>query len=278
MHVDMGAMMQLRQNDEAAFRERTLAQHAAYLNRTEQASATGARIVLWPELAGLGMADDVDRLVEQGRVLADEHDIYLAMPLFKLDPAGTAPAVNQIVVTDPHGAIILEHVKYGGNILEGTQPGSRELRTVETPFGRLSAVICWDTDYPAVVRQAGQQRVDILLAPAYVWPEVAAIHAEMAPFRAIENGLTVVRQSDNGISLVSDPYGRIVAWEDHVGQEDVMMTASAPILATRTLYPLVGDVVGQASVAGFVLTILAVIARRLQLARRPRQSAGAAVG
>jgi len=39
----------------------------------------------------------------------------------------------------------------------------------------------------------------------------------MAPFRAIENGLTLVRQSDNGFSLVSDPYGRIVAREDHVG-------------------------------------------------------------
>ncbi len=178
--------------------------------------------------------------------------------------------MNKIVVADPDGAIALEHVKYGGNLLEGTLPGSRALQTVETPFGTLSAVICWDTDYPAIIRQAGEQHVDILLSPAYVWPEVAAIHAEMAPFRSLENGLTVVRQSDNGFSLVSDPYGRIVAQENHVGQEDVMMTAAVPVMPTETLYPILGDLVGQGSVVGVVLAILAVIVRRFRRAHSER--------
>jgi apolipoprotein N-acyltransferase len=55
--------------------------------------------------------------------------------------------------------------------------------------------------------------VDILLSPAYVWPEVAAIHAHMATFRFIENGMTVMHESDGGYSLISDPYGRVVAGE-----------------------------------------------------------------
>jgi apolipoprotein N-acyltransferase len=267
----MGEMMGLRATDEAAFRERTRAQHAAYLEQTVRAAETDAQIVLWPELAGLGMADDVEQLVASGQALADEHDLYLAMPLYVIDPAGEALSVNKIVVADPEGAIVLEHVKYGGNILEGSQPGSRELQTVETPFGTLSAVICWDTDYPSVMRQAGAQNVDILLSPAWVWPDVAAIHAEMATFRSIENGVTVVRQSDNGFSLVSDPYGRVVAQENHVGQEGAMMTALAPVMPTGTLYPIVGDIVGQLSVVGLMLAIVAVVAQRFLRARRERQ-------
>jgi apolipoprotein N-acyltransferase len=264
-HVDMGAMMSLYNADPAAFRERTREQHAAYLRRTAEAAGNGAQIVLWPELAGLGLADDVATLVSQGQALANEHDLYLAMPLFVLDPAGAAAPVNKILVADPAGAIVLEHVKYGGNLLEAyRQPGVPQLKTVKTPFGILSAVICWDTDYPAVVRQAGQQNVDILLSPASVWPAVARIHAEMAPFRAIENGLTLVRQSDNGFSLVSDPYGRVVMRENHVGQADVRMFAAAPVMPTGTLYTTLGDIVGQLSVAGILVTIIAVITMRFR--------------
>lgn len=262
VQVDMGEMMSLRDQDEEAFRARTRDQHHAYLEQSVRATESGARIVLWPELAGLGMADDVQRLVADGQALADEHDIYLAMPLFILDPKGATPAINKIVVADPAGAIVLEHVKYGGNVLEGTVPGSRVLQTVETPFGTLSAVICWDTDYPAVVRQAGAQGVDILLSPAYVWPAVASMHAEMATFRSIENGLTLVRQSDNGFSLISDAYGRVVARENHIGQEGVMMVVAAPLGHAQTLYPILGDIIGQASVAGLLLSSLAVAASR----------------
>ena len=116
-HVDMAEMMRLRNVDEAAFRKRTRAQHAAYLKQTVEAAGTGAQIVLWPELAGLGMTDDVEQLIAGGQVLANEHDIYLAMPLFVVDPAGAALPVNKIVVADPEGAIVLEHVKYGGDML-----------------------------------------------------------------------------------------------------------------------------------------------------------------
>jgi len=263
-HVDMVEMTQLAQIDAAAFRQRTEAQHTAYLNGTIRAAKTGAQIVLWPELAGLGMVDDVNRLVERGRVLADDHNIYLAMPLFTLDPTGKTQSVNKLVIADPNGTIVLQHVKYGGNLLEGTLPGTPEVQTVDTPFGRLAAVICWDTDYPAVIRQAGQQNVDILLSPAFVWPEVAAIHAEMASFRAIENGLTLVRHSDNGFSFISDPYGRNVAWEDHRGQEDAIMVAWAPVMTTRTLYPWVGDIVGQASVGGLLLVLFTVVIRYIR--------------
>ncbi len=47
------------------------------------------------------------------------------------------------------------------------------------------------------------------------------------------------------------------------------MVAAAPVMPTKTLYPSLGDIVGQLSLTGVVLTIVAVIARRF---RRPRRA------
>jgi apolipoprotein N-acyltransferase len=107
---------------------------------------------------------------------------------------------------------------------------------------------------------------------------VARIHAEMAPFRAIENGLTLVRQSDGGYSLVSDPYGRVVARADHAGQANATLTTAAPVTPTATLYANLGDIVGQLSVAGILPTIVAVIAGQFLRRRgaRPWVAAGTA--
>lgn len=270
VHNDMGELMSLAHTDPDAFRQKTRANHAAYLAQTETAVATGAEIILWPELAGIGFAEDVDALVAEGQALAKAHNIYLAMPLFVLYPDDETQAVNKMVIADPNGDIVLDHVKYGGNMLEGTKPGSGELQVVETPFGKLTAVICWDTDFPGIVRQAGQQGVNLILSPAYVWPEVAGIHADMAPFRSIENGLSLVRHSDGGYTLVSDNYGRVLVKENHSGQIGSVMVAEVPIQSTTTIYPEVGDILGLTAVLGLLFVVGLVIFKRI---RRPNEEA-----
>ncbi len=63
--------------------------------------------------------------------------------------------------------------------------------------------------------QLGRNGADILLSPAHDWPEIDPMHAQMAVFRAIENGVSVVRQADQGRSITTDPYGRVLAEMDH---------------------------------------------------------------
>ena len=100
-----------------------------------------------------------------------------------------------MLVIDPTGAIVMEHVKFGGNIFEGTLLGDGNLQTVETPFGVLSGVICWDADFPTVIQQTGQKGVGLLVVPSGDWLEINPIHSQMAVFRAIENGMSMVRQA-----------------------------------------------------------------------------------
>lgn len=260
--IDMGQMNGLLASDSKAFRAETVSIHSRYLEQTVQVARDGAKIVFWPELAGIGVAEDVEVLIEQGQVIARQEGIYLAMPVFIFHPDSERPAENKLFMADPNGEIVLEHVKYGGNILEGTEPGDGILHSVETPYGKVSAVICWDTDFPETIIQAGRNEVDILLSPAHVWPEVAQIHAEMSAFRAVENGLTVIQQAEQGLSIATDPYGRLLATADHFENERIMQV-NVPTAGTTTIYPQIGNIVGQLSLIGFIVIALwAIVASR----------------
>ena len=174
-----------------------------------------------------------------------------------MDPTGEEPFHNVVRIIDPYGEVVLEHYKYGGTQFEGSITGSGELQTVETPYGTLSVVICWDADFPATIRQAGEQDVDLLFIPANDWLEIRDIHVGMAIFRAVENGMPIFRQTGAGVSVVTDAYGRVVNRVDIFeeenagtwGGEQMVMT---PVGSIKTLYPRIGDAFGLAMLVGLV--------------------------
>jgi len=139
-------------------------------------------------------------------------------------------------------------------------PGDGILRTAETPFGTISGVICWDTNFHAVVHQAGRNGTDILLSPSLEFRAIDPMHAQMATFRAIENGVSIVRQADNGLSIATDPFGRTLAAVDHFATDDRVMVAQVPSKGVFTLYSVIGDLFGWLAVAGFVvITIVGIV-------------------
>ena len=265
---DFERLFPLSENDPQAFRAETTAIHRRYLENTVQAARRGAQLVLWPEGALFGMNEDVQPAMVEGQKIAQQDHIYLAMPVFSLFPSQSRPAENVLYIVDPAGQIALRHVKYGGNFIEGTLPGNGELQSVETPFGRLSGVICWDADFQGTVAQAGQMGVDLLLIPARDWLEVKNIHAEMATFRAVENGLTILRQADRGLASVIDPYGRTLARADYYAGEMGFQLQTIPVQSVGTLYPHAGDWFGQLSTAGFAIMALWAIAAGIIQKRR----------
>jgi len=161
----------------------------------------------------------------------------------------------------------MEHIKYGGNIVEGTLLGDGKLQAVDTPFGVLAGVICWDMDYPAVIQQTGQNGTGLLLVPSSDWFEIDPIHSHMAVFRAIENGMSLVRQTDNGLSIAVDPYGRVLAQTDFFGSTDRTMVAQVPARHVATIYTALGRWFEWLCLAGFLYIVAYVIARAI-IARR----------
>jgi apolipoprotein N-acyltransferase len=259
------ALWPLLRKDRAAFRAKAREFHDRYFAETRRQADAGAELILWPEAAGICASEDEAALIERGRQLAREKSIYLAMPLFTQNLQRNQPPENKLIVVDPAGEVVMEHYKYGGNQFEGSVLGDSVLRTFQTPSATVSGVICWDMDFPGIVSQSGRNGTDILLAPAADWQSVSTTHASMAVFRAVENGVSLVRQADGGLSISTDPYGRTLATMDHFTASERLMIAQVPTTGVTTVYSVIGDLFGWATVIGFPLLVCWAIIQSRQL-------------
>lgn len=220
----------------------------------------------------MGPSHLVAETLLDARELAADRGIYLVVTT-AVAPEPGEDADTVLYIFDPAGEPALTHVKYGGTDLAamfGGEAAPKEVHALETPFGTISGIVCWDADFPSVVRQAGRQGVDLLFVPANDWSQVRDLHAEMAVFRAVENGFSMVRQTSNGVSITTDAYGRVLNSADsfsRVLEQDVRV----PLNSTTTLYSRVGDAVGWAALLGTAVLLIAtwVQGRRLKRASPP---------
>ena len=130
---------------------------------------------------------------------------------------------------------------------------------VATPLGRLASAICFDADFPDFIRQAGQAQADLMIVVANESKAYKELHVQMAAFRAIENGMPMVRPAASGISSAIDPWGRMLAFADYFAPGDRTMTAQVPIGRARTLYPYVGDLFAWSCVVALVVSMGLVV-------------------
>lgn len=203
-------------------------------------AAAGAELVTFSETSVRGDAGQEQELVAWGVALAREARTTLVVPLY-LSGGADGLDLNSLVVVDPDGTVVLRHTKYGSAGLEGIVPGTGVLSFADLPFGRLGAVICRDLDFPATIQQAGAAGADLVVAPSFDWVEIDPFHTQYAVFRGIENGFTLVRQTGDGLSIVTDPYGRVVAAMDQFQSSGRVMVATVPTGGVRTLYGTLGD-------------------------------------
>ena len=259
-------MGQLESGDESGFRQTVDELHAQELTQIRMLAQRGAEIVTLQEGAGMGYPDQVEKLVADAGTIAKEEGVYIVLPTFTF---GKQKPENVVNIIDPNGEVVLKHVKYGGTQFEGSLTGSGELQTVDTPYGTISAIICWDADFPNVVKQAGEQNVDLLFVPSNDWVAVKDIHAGMATFRAVENGLSIYRQTGSGVSLVTDPLGRTLSRVD-TGEEAGtanfagLQILAAPVSSVETLYPMMGDMIGNVMLVVFAGLLLGLLLNRKQ--------------
>jgi apolipoprotein N-acyltransferase len=80
-----------------------------------------------------------------------------------------------------------------------------------------------------------------LLDPADDWRAIDPVHTRMASFRAIEQGVNLVRQTSNGRSAAYDFQGHVLAEGDDFRSPDGVMVVQLPVRGVRTLYSRVGD-------------------------------------
>jgi apolipoprotein N-acyltransferase len=235
------------------------------LKRADTEAEAGARLVFWGEAnAPLFIQDQAD-LIQRGGELARRRQIYLGMALAGLHLDSTPPLENKLVLIGPDGKVAWEYLKarpVPGGEAAMSIAGDGMLRRLDTPLGRLSAVICFDADFPGLLAQAGTLQSDIVLDPANDWRAIDPWHTQMASFRAIEQGFNLVRQTSGGLSAAFDYQGRrLAAMDDYVANEHAMVS-QVPTRGVRTLYSRIGDVFAWAALAGVAFLALLAVRRR----------------
>jgi apolipoprotein N-acyltransferase len=235
--------------------------HDWFLERSRREARAGAQLIAWPEQNLLVFADDEPAFLARARELAIDEHVYLAMGLGTIYLGEPLPLENKLVLIDPSGETLVAYRKthpvvgWEASIM---RRGDGRVPVVETPDGRMAGAICYDADFPEFIRQAGLGAADLLIVPANEWREIKEVHAHMAAFRAIENGVTLVRPAASGLSTVVDPWGRILGISDYFAG-DSTMTAQVSAVRVPTLYARIGDLFAWMCVMATVVMIVLAI-------------------
>jgi apolipoprotein N-acyltransferase len=232
------------------------------LAAADREAAAGAKVVFWSECNGVVLESDEKAFIARGEALARERGIYLGMALAPFTP-GAGYYENLLVIACPEGRTIARYHKARPVPGDPERGADLHLPVVETAFGRIAGAICFDGDFPALMRDAGRGRAGMLIIPSSDWRAIDPIHTHMAMFRGIENGCSVVRQTNKGLSAATDAYGRVLASADFFHARPYVMVSQVPTRRVRTVYRKVGDLFSWLCVAG-----LLILAAHAPLARR----------
>jgi apolipoprotein N-acyltransferase len=86
----------------------------------------------------------------------------------------------------------------------------------------------------------------------------------MATFRAIENGVSLVRPALSGLSTAVDPQGRTLAQVDAFTSDEPTLIAQVAMRGIPTLYARIGDSFAYLCIIGLLwLIALVILGRRV---------------
>jgi apolipoprotein N-acyltransferase len=261
---------------------------AELIRLTESALTNKPAVVIWPEAAlPRPVRDDLEMQRAIAR-LAITNGAWLIIGSDDFDLRGTNEVYfNSSFLVTPRGELIstyrkrrlvifgeyiplydyIPFVKYLTPITGGFTPGDGPVTfDLGDLKARTSVLICFEDTFPHYAREHAVEDIDFLVNITNDgWFGDSAAHwqhAANAAFRAVENGLPLVRCSNNGITCWIDQFG---------GLNDIFLGQSGgvygpgfkiieiPIAATRarTFYNRYGDVFGWCCVA-ITLSVLAL--------------------
>ena len=208
--------------------------------KTELEAQAGAKIVFWSELNGAVLKQDEDLLLQRASDLAKQEEIYLIVSLLVKTPYVDLKE-NKTAAFNPQGELISEYFKHGRSIGELCQKGDGILKSFDTEYGRIAPFICSDMAFLSKIQQAGRDNVDILIVPASDWKEMTLLAAKTAIVRGVENGSNIIRHTNNGMSIVSDFRGSVLAQTDYFQSDTKTLSAQVITKGRFTLYSYIGN-------------------------------------
>ena len=241
-------------------------------------------LLIWPENSAPFYFDRDPIFRGALETLAREsHAFVVANTVTFLDPDAEMPQ-NSAVVLNPSGRLILEYHKihlvpmgeYVPWWLHFTQMGKVTSQVgdfvpgsiytaAQMPQGSLTVFICYEAIFPQLVRRLTPPGPGVLVNISDdAWYGASAArfqHLNMARFRAIENRRYLLRATNDGVTAVIDPYGRIAAQAPLYRR--TILDGRFSFLSGRTFYNAHGDVFAWISVAASAAAFGLALARRI---------------
>jgi len=216
---------------------------AANLNEAgrliEIAAMQGARLVALPEyfaIMGMRPADKVKVREKDGdgpiqRFLsetASKHKIWLVGCSVPMVAPSEGKVYNSCQLYDDGGKMVARYDKIHLFNLdlgkerfseEGTLEAGKQVKVVDSPFGRIGLSVCYDLRFPELYR--AMKDVDIIVVPSAFTETTGRAHWEsLVRARAIENlayvlapaqgGYHLSGRETHGDSMVVDPWGTVL--------------------------------------------------------------------
>ncbi len=217
--------------------------------------ADKASLVVWPEQKLSPEDGNPARAARDNRV-------YVVADV--IEPRANAKPYNTACLFSPSGQVIGKQNKrfLFGDENRQCSPGTRSLPIDRGGFCAGMAV-CFDTQFPAVVRDLVRAGADVVLVPVHD-PEMPSsllnyFHSAIVPFRAAENGVPIVWADSVGLSAIVDGSGRIAMR----GPAREMATVVGRVWLRRstTLASRLGDWFAYVCAGGFTLGLLGLLLR-----------------
>ncbi len=205
--------------------------------KSKKAADFGAKVIFWSEGNYPLYEDQYGEFINRARDFAVANSVYFAPSILTLY-FGAAKNDNMAVMFTPDGGIAY---KYEKTYSWFPTDSDGQIKTVQTPWGVIGSVICFDLDNPAFLRQAAQKNVDILLVPGYDTKRISPYHTKEGLERGIEYGFSIVRQANHGTSIAADFNGNILAYQDYFGSAERIMISNVPVKGQPTFYGITGD-------------------------------------
>lgn len=205
-----------------------------YIDMSKEAARESVDFIIWPETAAPCNLAAEKFYLEKVQRTCDELNVPLLVGTndYQVQPGGNIEYYNSAFLFKPHGGYPtvynkihlvpfsekLPYDEYLG-ITKRIQLGQSdfsngdELTIFEIPKGRFAVLICFESVYPALVRDFVNRGVNFLVNITndgwFGKTHGPFQHARIAVFRAIENRMAIARCANTGISMFVDPYGRV---------------------------------------------------------------------
>jgi len=136
--------------------------------------------------------------------------------------------MNKALLYSPQGKLVGEyHAMKAPPFSEIPEYTSTQYQVIETPFGKLGVLLCYEDILPSMAKKAVDAGAEILVAlsnpGSFVTTHQPYYHFLQDQFRAIESNRWLIRASANGYSGTIDPRGRITA-QTQLNEERILYT------------------------------------------------------